>query len=66
MNVIQVLKECKRRWGPTGNAQVNRKAKLSKTVGTVAMGMFFEVKGQGETWEAAFADADRKSGARHV
>lgn len=69
MTTIQVIKECKRRWGPTGNAQVNRKAKLSKSVGQVVLGTFFEVKGQGETWEDAFADADRKNikaEARHA
>jgi len=60
MNITQVIKECKRRWGPTGNAQINRKAKLSHTVGRVVMGFLFEVQGQGATWEEAFEDADRK------
>lgn len=63
MNVTQVIKECKRRWGPTGNAQINRRVKLSHTVGRVRLGVLFEVQGQGATWEEAFEDADRKTAA---
>ena len=31
------------------------------TVGHVAMGMFFSVEGQGDTWELAFAQVDEKA-----
>ena len=31
------------------------------SVGHVAMGVFFHVEGQGDTWEEAFAAADKRS-----
>lgn len=33
------------------------------TVGAVVMGLFFEVKGQGDTWAEAFGEFDRKEAA---
>lgn len=33
-------------------------------VGTVEMGMFFSVRGQGDTWEQAFEAADKTAVAR--
>jgi hypothetical protein len=57
----KALLAAEKRWGRLGAV---KRAKLKDgttryTVGRVMLGMFFEVEGQGETWEAAFADADQ-------
>lgn len=55
------LKEATRRWGR--NAAVDHRPRSSYAnkylVGIVVIGLFFEVRGQGDSWDAAFADADR-------
>lgn len=60
MSNAAVLAEARRRWGPTGGGQSHGNGKL-KHVGRVMMGMFFEVKGSGKSWEAAFKNADEKA-----
>lgn len=35
------------------------------SVGSVELGMFFSVKGQGDSWDEAFLDADRAEAAQH-
>jgi hypothetical protein len=51
------------RWGKHSAVQYYTVGRLAgtKMVGFISLGCFFEVKGQGKTWEEAFADADRKA-----
>lgn len=68
MTRAEALAEAQRRWGT--NAYVQR-GPISDTyrVGTEHFDPFypgnpadhFEVKGSGDSWEAAFADADRRA-----
>jgi hypothetical protein len=55
----QALKEAQRRWGKYACVRNNERFALTHAVGFVMLGMFFEVKGQGNTYEEAFADADK-------
>lgn len=61
MTAAAALKESERRWGRHGHIQAMGSGILH--VGRVMMGIFYEVKGSGKTWEAAFADADRATKA---
>lgn len=54
----QALKEATKRWGKKAAIRPLSKA---KRVGYIAMGMFFNVEGEGDTWEKAFAAADAKA-----
>lgn len=57
----QALAEAQRRWGRLAAIQKDRyKTGLTYTVGNVIMGLALMVKGQGDTWEAAFKNADEK------
>lgn len=54
-------KKAQSMWGKNAGAQFNYNHKaLPCSVGVVMMGMFFEVRGQGETWDACFEDVERK------
>ena len=60
MNAKQATAEAQRRWGKRGTIEQGPKTwALPFSVGVDMLGMFV-TKGQGETWEDAFADADRK------
>lgn len=54
----------KRNWTPQERMEVQDLGAASFryrfTVGHIMMGMFFSVKGQGDTWEEAFAKAEGK------
>jgi hypothetical protein len=70
MTARQALKEAQRRWGKTACVE-DAKTPAYHTrkdgtrvmmsdrfkVGRIMLGMFFEVRGDGPTWEAAFAKA---------
>lgn len=66
MNATQALTQARKRWGKT--AAVKHEPGRAKRahhngdyiVGKIMGGMFFEVKGDGTTWTAAFVDADMK------
>jgi hypothetical protein len=55
----QALAEAQKRWGKTAMVEKRqgRQWALPYAVGRVALGMFFEIKGQGTTWEEAFSEA---------
>lgn len=66
MNDKQALTEAKKRWGK--HAAIRRDPpsakfpnRLTHVVGFIALGLLFDVKGQGTTWGEAFADADSKA-----
>jgi hypothetical protein len=67
----QALKEAQRRWGKTAVVEdIKHASYMTKKdgtkwmisdrfkVGRIMLGMFFEVLGDGPTWEAAFAKVD--------
>ena len=61
MTLKQALQEAQRRWGKNAAVQENPKSSNPKCrcyVGCIMLGMFFEVRGEGGTWEEAFKDAD--------
>ena len=67
MKTASAMKEAIKRWGDKAAIEDKLEPRFCKSgakiserfvVGRVMMGMFFEVKGDGETWEAAFAKAD--------
>lgn len=63
MTQKQALAWCRRRWGK--NAAVGRRDHLPnpnsrRRVGVVQLGMFFEVRGTGATWQAACANAEER------
>lgn len=67
MTRAQALQEARRRWGSDGHAAVARYAHLRPTyhVGRKATRTGFaryrkNTLGRGDSWEAAFADADRR------
>lgn len=65
MTTKQALAEAHKRWGRTGNIQQYEQkdhAGITHSVGLVdrVFGMFFVVKGQGLSWDEAFADATKK------
>jgi len=54
--------EAVRRWGVRGRVRKIRSAPNPRTrcaVGVIVMGMFFEVRGQGATFEEAFENASK-------
>ena len=67
MTRTAALKEARRRWGASGRAEFRWKAYCvgGTTDGYGSYGKNFhgesEVCGRGRTWEAAFADADRRA-----
>ena len=73
MTTKQALKKAVGIWGKTAMVEDHKKPTTTKRkdgrtvvlaeryrVGKVMFGMFFEVKGDGDTWEAAFASAERR------
>lgn len=67
MNAKTALKKAVSLWGKTA-AVKDRGIRQTSTmgrflVGRVEMGMCFSVKGEGETWEDAFAMADKREQA---
>lgn len=71
MTARQALKEAQRRWGKTAVVEDQKtptyhirkdgtKVMMSDRfkVGRIMLGMFFEVLGDGPSWEAAFAKVD--------
>jgi len=66
MNDKQALTEAKKRWGKYAAVRRDQPStkfpnRLTHTVGFIALGLLFDVKGQGTTWEEAFANADSKA-----
>lgn len=67
MTTKQAQAEAVRRWGKNGAVQfynvktATRHMLPRRYVGRVVLGMMFEVRGQGETWEEAFAAADKRA-----
>ena len=47
-----------REWRKRGDELLGQHYNHRCTIGAVMFGMFFEVKGQGDTWDAAFAAVD--------
>lgn len=56
----QAQDEARRRWGSNAAVQMDKHWVLSCSVGLVWVGMAMEVKGQGKTWDEAFANYDEK------
>jgi hypothetical protein len=56
----QALAEARKQWGSHAAVQVRKKLALPYSVGLIWMGMAFEVKGQGKSWDEAFANYDEK------
>lgn len=56
----QALKLAQKKWGEKGCIQYRPQFKLSYAVGRIVMGILFDTKGQGQSWEEAFQDAKRK------
>lgn len=54
MTNLQALAWARRRWGKSATVRTRG---LERRVGVVMLGMFFEVRGSGSTWEDACADA---------
>jgi hypothetical protein len=77
MNTQEALREAKRRWGKTACVEERKKnttlvnPKTGKEfivrrrfiVGFIAMGIMFDVKGDGDTWADAFRVADERAEA---
>lgn len=64
MTKKQALIEAQKRWGQKAiidDRKVSTKYMKRHTVGCLFMGIAYEIKGNGETWEKAFQDADRKA-----
>ena len=64
MTTKQALKKAQQRWGKT--AYVERRKVMATggdtfSIGRVVMDLFFEVLGSGDSWEEAFAAADKWS-----
>jgi hypothetical protein len=63
MDECQAFEEAKRRWGRDAHVR-HRKGTLPAGAKPFAVGTWirtqFEMFGQGETWEEAFAQADRQ------
>lgn len=64
MTTKTALAEAVRRWGRTAMVRSEPKTTGGKlyTVGRIDLGMFFSVRGQGDSWEAAFAEDDKRMG----
>jgi len=60
----QALAKAQKRWGKTACIEVIRprsgSLRLSHSVGWVALGLFYNVEGEGDSWDAAFAQATEK------
>jgi hypothetical protein len=56
----QALREARKRWGKSG-AVAHRPNSLVGThrVGNIEFGAFLNVRGMGDSWESAFAAADK-------
>jgi len=62
MTKRDAINEAVRRWGKTGDAcSVKRKGKKLYRVGWVALGLFWNVEGEGVSWIGAFKAADAKA-----
>lgn len=64
MTKAEAMKEAKTRWGPTAMVTLGEPVQTPFEVGSVQNG-WLDVKGQGASWEAAFANADAKK-AKHA
>jgi hypothetical protein len=60
----QALAEARRRWGSNAAVQMDKRLALPYSVGLVWVGMAMEVKGQGRTWDEAFAKCDEETKRR--
>jgi len=60
MTQKQALKKAVDLWGKRAGIQYNPKVAVPCMVGVAVMGLFFEVKGQGNTWEEAFKNWEEK------
>jgi hypothetical protein len=61
MTNAQALKEAQKRWGKTGAVQKYNHKGRPYCVGYIALGMFFDVKGSGASWDEAFKEAEGKT-----
>jgi hypothetical protein len=60
MTESEALGEAIRRWGPRGYVRIGADEARLCTVGLLS-GELYWVKGTGQTWEAAFEQADRNA-----
>jgi hypothetical protein len=54
------IAEARRRWGPAGAVSVADEFRRARRLVGVLRGGRFWIHGRGNTWEAAFADADAR------
>lgn len=71
MTRTEALAEAQRRWGTSGEVNTLTEPRSMREVGDSPLSLYevgileggggdWDVRGSGDSWEAAFADADRK------
>jgi len=66
MTNYKALREAQRRWGKNARIEYRNcpRAESRYLVGVIMLGMFFEIRGQGSSFENAFSDVDKREASR--